>query len=257
MKRSQPPFDKAPDAIRPLISTALSPSNAISESTEISSSNDVHVDEKGDGMDVEQSLSSLTLTSVPDHPSNKRSLDDEETSGSSKKTKTSIHVDSLTESDLKQQQIIEKLRSLPESEFMCEPWRREGAKLYAVDRVTSYNLSAIMGRINKLELRLFNDKDELRENVSMNEMMDRDSRRQLLKDVEFMREKIDAVDWSSVKDPWSTVDEPIINLNTFCRLTLSNTRTDAGFVVKAAERIEQCSLIGRLSGMNARMYHLT
>ena len=66
-----------------------------------------------------------------------------------------------------------------------------------------------------------------------------------------MREPIDAVDWSSAADPWSTIDQPVINPNTFVKLTLFNTRTDAGFVVHAAEKIERCSIVGRLSGTNA------
>ncbi len=269
MSRKQSPFNKAAKAISSLI--PLSPSNAISGLVEMNRDNvadDVNAavdvmligkgvdNEKGDGMNVEQSMSSPIRS---DHSSNKRSVDDddEKTSESSNK-KAKLSIDPLSESDVRQQLIMQKLRQSVESEFKCEPWcHRKGSKLYAVDRSVAHSLSGIMGRINKLELRLFNDNDEFRENVSMNEMMATESRRQLMKDVEYMRDTIDAVDWSTVRDPWSTVNQPVINLNTFCHLTLFNTRTDAGFVVKAAERIEQCSLVGRLSGMslNECMHH--
>jgi hypothetical protein len=124
-------------------------------------------------------------------------------------------------------------RSCEVHQSMCSS--AYGLKVYAVDHQLAHTLSGIMGRISEIELRLFDNNNEFRENVSMNEMMDTNSRRQLIKDVEYMRETTDSVDWSSVPDPWSDIDKPIKNLNTFYHLTLVITRSDAGFTVKAGE----------------------
>jgi len=199
---------------------------------------------------------SICLCGYLDESPNKRSLIDDEKADELSPKKNKPSVDPLSELDVKQQCIIEKLRSSSVDVFKCDPWCQRdayGLKVYAVDHQLAHTLSGIMGRISEIELRLFDNNNEFRENVSMNEMMDTNSRRQLIKDVEYMRETTDSVDWSSVPDPWSDIDKPIKNLNTFYHLTLVNTRSDAGFTVKAGEKIRKCSLIGRLSGMKVCM----